>query len=129
MLDGDTTPTLPNDGPDCEYHAPVAAPAHGVLTLNADGTFSYTHDGSENFSDSFTYIVSDDVGNVGNTDTGYHHGHPSTSNDSGGADVPDELHAATKAFGTAASERTGQRLTPPCWVMTVIPISTCPTTR
>ena len=34
----------------------------GTLTLNADGTFCYTHDGSENFSDSFTYRVSDDDG-------------------------------------------------------------------
>ena len=33
----------------------VSGVAHGSLTLNADGTFSYTHDGSENFTDSFTY--------------------------------------------------------------------------
>jgi len=32
---------------------------HGKLTLNADGSFSYTHDGSENTEDSFTYQVSD----------------------------------------------------------------------
>ena len=38
------------------------------FVLNADGTFSYTHDGTENFSDSFTYIVSDANGGV--TDTG-----------------------------------------------------------
>lgn len=31
----------------------------GSLTLNADGSFDYTHDGSENFSDSFTYKASD----------------------------------------------------------------------
>ncbi|MCB1914611.1 MAG: cadherin domain-containing protein, partial [Rhodocyclaceae bacterium] len=34
----------------------------GSLTLNADGTFSYTHDGTENFSDSFTYRVTDNDG-------------------------------------------------------------------
>ena len=33
--------------------------SNGTLTLNADGTFSYTHDGSENLTDSFTYAVSD----------------------------------------------------------------------
>ena len=43
-------------------------PGYGSLTLYADGTFSYTHDGSENFSDAFTYIVSDADGGV--TDTG-----------------------------------------------------------
>jgi len=32
---------------------------HGVLMLNADGSFSYTHDDSENFADSFTYRVTD----------------------------------------------------------------------
>ncbi|MBK9085051.1 MAG: tandem-95 repeat protein [Sterolibacteriaceae bacterium] len=38
--------------------------AHGTLTLNADGTFSYTHDGSENFSDSFSYRLTDNDGQV-----------------------------------------------------------------
>ena len=41
-----------------------AASAHGSLTLNADGTFSYTHDGSENFSDSFTYRLTDNDGQI-----------------------------------------------------------------
>jgi large repetitive protein len=31
----------------------------GTLTLNADGSFEYIHDGSENFSDSFTFKVND----------------------------------------------------------------------
>ncbi|PVV24611.1 MAG: hypothetical protein B6D78_01240, partial [gamma proteobacterium symbiont of Ctena orbiculata] len=35
---------------------------HGTLTLNGDGTFSYSHNGSENFSDSFTYRVTDNDG-------------------------------------------------------------------
>ena len=39
---------------------PVVAPVNGSLTLNTDGTFSYTHDGSETVSDSFTYQVCDD---------------------------------------------------------------------
>jgi VCBS repeat-containing protein len=32
---------------------------YGTLNLNSDGSFTYTHDGSENFSDSFTYMASD----------------------------------------------------------------------
>ncbi|GGY69423.1 hypothetical protein GCM10011613_12200 [Cellvibrio zantedeschiae] len=37
----------------------VAGPAHGALTLNADGTFSYVHDGSETTQDTFTYRAND----------------------------------------------------------------------
>src|SRR5207245_1479684 len=37
----------------------VRDPAHGSVTLNADGTFSYSHDGSETASDSFTYKTCD----------------------------------------------------------------------
>ena len=32
--------------------------SHGTLALNADGSLTYTHDGSENFTDSFTYRAS-----------------------------------------------------------------------
>ena len=35
--------------------------SNGTLTLNNDGTFSYTHDGSENHDDSFTYRASDGI--------------------------------------------------------------------
>ena len=38
---------------------PVSGPANGVLTLNANGTFSYIHDGTETTGDSFTYQVCD----------------------------------------------------------------------
>ena len=44
----------------------LTGPQHGTLQLNANGSFSYTHDGGETTSDSFTYRVSD--GN-GGTDT------------------------------------------------------------
>ncbi len=39
---------------------PVFSPSHGTLTLNANGTFGYTHDSSETTSDSFIYRVCDD---------------------------------------------------------------------
>ena len=54
LLDGDTDADLPNDTLTVNTTA-LSGPSHGSLTLNADGTFSYTHDGTENFSDSFTY--------------------------------------------------------------------------
>ncbi|MFL9833757.1 Ig-like domain-containing protein [Chryseobacterium terrae] len=34
-------------------------PSHGTVVLNSDGTFTYTHDGSSNLTDSFTYCVND----------------------------------------------------------------------
>ena len=38
---------------------PVEAPAHGTLELATDGTFRYTHDGTESASDRFVYAVVD----------------------------------------------------------------------
>ena len=37
----------------------VSGPAHGTLTLNADGGFTYTPDANFNGTDSFTYTASD----------------------------------------------------------------------
>lgn len=37
----------------------VSGPTNGTLTLNADGSFTYTPDGDFNGSDSFTYTASD----------------------------------------------------------------------
>jgi T5SS/PEP-CTERM-associated repeat protein/VCBS repeat-containing protein len=66
LLANDTDADLPNDS----LSAAVATgPAHGALTLNADGTFTYVHDGSETTSDSFTYTVKDAAGHVSNTAT------------------------------------------------------------
>ncbi|MFT3738012.1 MAG: Ig-like domain-containing protein [Breznakibacter sp.] len=44
----------------------VDGPTHGTLVLAADGSFTYTHDGSETTSDNFTYKVNDGIEN-GNT--------------------------------------------------------------
>jgi hypothetical protein len=37
----------------------AAGPTHGSVTLNPDGTFSYTHNGGADLTDSFSYQVSD----------------------------------------------------------------------
>jgi VCBS repeat-containing protein len=64
LLDNDTDADLPNDTLTLTT-TPVSAPSNGSLSLNSDGTFSYLHDGSENFSDSFVYEVRDAAGAAG----------------------------------------------------------------
>jgi uncharacterized delta-60 repeat protein len=44
-------------------------PSHGTLTLNANGAFSYEHDGSAAASDSFTYRAEDSSGELSNPAT------------------------------------------------------------
>jgi VCBS repeat-containing protein len=64
QLTGDATSVLHND---TSWHSlpltaqPVTPPTHGALTLNPDGRFVYTHDGSESTSDWFTYQAGDGV--------------------------------------------------------------------
>ncbi len=65
LLESGASSVLANDS-DAE-NSPLSAilvsgPAHGTLTLNANGTFSYTHNGSETTSDSFTYTINDAAG-------------------------------------------------------------------
>ncbi|MDQ7250101.1 beta strand repeat-containing protein [Dongia sedimenti] len=70
-LVGGATSVLANDSDvegDSLTATVVSGPLHGTLTLNADGTFSYTHDGSANLTDSFTYTAHDGTTN-GNTAT------------------------------------------------------------
>jgi VCBS repeat-containing protein len=57
VLDNDTD----SDGPLALTAVLPNGPSNGVLTLNPDGSFSYTHDGGETASDSFTYRAYDGV--------------------------------------------------------------------
>ena len=64
LLDGDTDP----DGDNLTAIAQVSqATSYGTVTVNTDGSFDYSHDGSPNYSDSFTYDVTD--GNLTSTGT------------------------------------------------------------
>ena len=66
LLDGGASSVLANDtglGDMPVTVSLVTGPTQSsAFTLNADGTFSYTHNGSENFSDSFTYRITDNDG-------------------------------------------------------------------
>jgi hypothetical protein len=44
----------------------ISPPAHGTLTLEADGSFTYTHDGGTSTTDLFRYRGNDGVGHTGN---------------------------------------------------------------
>lgn len=65
-LDGGGNSVLANDTDadgDSLTAIKVTDVSHGSLTLNSDGTFSYTNDGSEFTSDSFTYKANDGTAN------------------------------------------------------------------
>ncbi|MFN0017563.1 MAG: tandem-95 repeat protein [Pirellulaceae bacterium] len=47
----------------------VQSPANGNVVVNLDGTVTYTHDGSETTTDSFTYTIKDNNGLVSGTAT------------------------------------------------------------
>ena len=53
----------------------VSGPANGTLTLNADGSFTYTPDANFNGTDSFTYQANDGTADS-NVATVTHHGRP-----------------------------------------------------
>jgi VCBS repeat-containing protein len=78
MLDEDTTISLNweygelandiDENPDIKTPYKVTDPSHGVLTLDINGSFSYTPDANYNGTDSFTYNVFDGYA-YGNTAT------------------------------------------------------------
>jgi hypothetical protein len=51
---------------DLKSIAVIAQPIHGILVLNADGTFTYTPDKNYNGTDGFSYTVKDNTGFVSN---------------------------------------------------------------
>lgn len=44
-------------------------PTHGTFVINADGTVTYTHDGSDTTTDSFKYTIKDNLGKISNEGT------------------------------------------------------------
>lgn len=67
ILEGGQSSVLANDRDadgDTLRATVVSPPRHGVLTMAADGTFEYVHDGSETTTDGFVYRVFDGVEGV-----------------------------------------------------------------
>ncbi len=60
VLDNGATSLLANDTNATAINmTAVSGPSHGTVNLAADGQFTYTHDGDENFTDSFVYEATD----------------------------------------------------------------------
>ena len=55
-----------DDGLDLNSITITSASSNGSLVVNGDGTVTYTHDGSETLSDSFTYTIADISGAISN---------------------------------------------------------------
>ncbi|MGO2373739.1 MAG: tandem-95 repeat protein [Pseudoalteromonas prydzensis] len=60
--DGLLSTASDEDADDTLTAVAVSQPQFGSVSLNSDGSFSYQHDGSENFVDSFTFQVRDAAG-------------------------------------------------------------------
>ena len=58
-----------DDGLDLASITIVAAPANGVVTVNADGTVDYAHDDSNSKSDEFSYTIKDNSAALSNVAT------------------------------------------------------------
>ena len=68
-LDLSANDSDPDDGIDLASIVIISGPTNGSIVVNANGTVDYTHDGSETVSDSFTYTINDNLGNVSNIGT------------------------------------------------------------
>ena len=58
----------PDDGFDLTSIQIVGGPSNGSVVVGTDGTVTYTHDGSETTSDSFTYTIRDLSGALSNVE-------------------------------------------------------------
>jgi len=56
----------PDDGLDLDSVVITSSPSFGTLTLNADGSVDYSHDGSDVWFDAFSYTIEDLGGQISN---------------------------------------------------------------
>ncbi|MCP5071244.1 MAG: tandem-95 repeat protein, partial [bacterium] len=66
VIDVSGNDTDPDNALDLSSIVITSSPANGSLIDNGDGTFNYTHDGSETLSDSFSYVINDASGATSN---------------------------------------------------------------
>jgi hypothetical protein len=64
-----TNDTDPDDGLNPASLTIVTAPTEGTVVANVDGTVTYTHNGTPNYADAFSYTVQDLAGDVSNMAT------------------------------------------------------------
>ncbi|MDJ0803562.1 MAG: DUF2341 domain-containing protein, partial [Desulfobacterales bacterium] len=57
----------PENALDLASIAIVSGPTYGSVAVNGDGTVDYTHDGTANFLDAFSYTIADNAGTPSNT--------------------------------------------------------------
>ena len=69
LIDAATTDSDVDSALDLNSIIIIGLPTSGSVVVNGDGTVTYTHDGSENLVDSFSYTISDISGAVSNTAT------------------------------------------------------------
>jgi VCBS repeat-containing protein len=71
LMEGDSIEIVPaiNDPDDLATVFEFTQPSHGTVTVDSQGRFVYTHDGSETTNDSFTFLARDTFGAVSNTAT------------------------------------------------------------
>ncbi|MCU7815841.1 MAG: tandem-95 repeat protein, partial [Candidatus Thiodiazotropha sp. (ex Rostrolucina anterorostrata)] len=114
-LDGGSSTVLNNDtglGDTPVTVSLVTGPTQSAgFTLNADGTFSYTHNGTENFTDSFTYRVTDNDGQ--SSDAVVHINVTANNNPPVASDVSIQVEEDTVYTGTlpTASDSNGDAVT------------------
>ncbi len=118
ILDLGNNDSDPDDGLDLTSITILSGPANGTIdSINADGTVTYTHNGTETLTDSFTYTIDDLTGLTSNTVTvnltiTAQNDDPIITSDGGGTSASVRiLTGNTSVTGVTATDAEGAPLT------------------